>query len=120
MPSRESAASRFVRVREREDALVAMVSGDELLDRLERQAERIAELEVQLDEASRARHALGQKLARERSVRDETSAELQAVSAQAATLEDRLHKVLDQLQETEDELACCRRRGLGRFLRPAG
>ena len=45
---------------------------------------------------------------------------MQAVSAQAATLEDRLHKVLDQLQETEDELACCRRRGLGRFLRPAG
>jgi hypothetical protein len=120
MPSRESAASRFVRAQEREDALAAMVSGEELLDRLERQAERIAELEVKLHEASRARHALGQKLARERSVRDATSAELQAVSAQAATLERRLHKVVDQLRDAEDELARRRPRGLGRLRRRAG
>jgi chromosome segregation ATPase len=117
MPSRESAASRFV---PGEDALAVMVSGAELLDRLQRQAERITELELQLDEASRARHALGHKLARERSVRDQTSAELQAVTAQAATLEERLHKALDQLGDAEDELARCRRRGLGRLRRHAG
>jgi chromosome segregation ATPase len=119
MPSRESAASRLVREREREDPEVD-VTADELLDRLEQQAERITELEHQLDEASRARHALGQKLVRERSVRDETSAELHAATARAATLEERLHTVSEQLREVEEELDRRRRRGLGRLRRRSG
>jgi chromosome segregation ATPase len=119
MPSRESTAARFVRGQEREDALEVVVTGDDLLDRLERQAERIAELELQLGEASRARHALGQKLARERSIRDQTSAELHAVTAKASTLEERLHKVSEELRDAEDALQRCRGRGLGRLRRRA-
>jgi chromosome segregation ATPase len=120
MPSRESAASRFVREREREDPLAAVVTVDELLELLEQQSERIAELELQLDEASRARHVLGQKLMRERSARDEASAELHVAKARAATLEDRLNAVSERLKDAEAELARCRRRGLGRFRRRAG
>jgi chromosome segregation ATPase len=117
MPSRESAVSRFVRGQEPEEALEVVVSGEELLDRLERQAERIAELELQLGEASRARHSLGRKLARERSVRDQTSAELHAATARAVRLEERLDAVSEELRDAEDALERCRGRGLARLRR---
>jgi chromosome segregation ATPase len=84
MPSRESAGGHFVRERERVGE--AAVSGVELLDRLERQAERVAEL-AGLAAASERR------LAAERQARKNVAAELAAERARRADLESQLGEV---------------------------
>jgi chromosome segregation ATPase len=84
MPSRESAGGHFVRERER--VAEAAVSGDELLDRLERQAERVAELAGLAATSER-------RLAAERQARKNVAAELAAERARRADLESQLGEV---------------------------
>jgi chromosome segregation ATPase len=84
MPSRESAGGHFVRERER--VAEAAVSGEELLDRLERQAERVAELAGLAATSER-------RLAAERQARKNVAAELAAERARRADLESQLGEV---------------------------
>jgi len=84
MPSRESAGGHFVRERER--VAEAAVSGEELLDRLERQAERVAELAGLAVTSER-------RLAAERQARKNVAAELAAERARRADLESQLDEV---------------------------
>jgi chromosome segregation ATPase len=84
MPSRESAGGHFVRERER--VAEAAVSGEELLDRLERQAERVAELAGLAATSER-------RLAAERQARKKVAAELAAERARRADLESQLGEV---------------------------
>jgi chromosome segregation ATPase len=83
MPGTEGVATRFARELDWEDATAAAVSGEQLLDRLERQAERIAELRTVVDATERT-------LAEERRARKKLAVELAAERAERAELEHRL------------------------------
>jgi chromosome segregation ATPase len=81
MPGTEGVATRFAHELDWEDT--AAVSGAQLLDRLERQAERIAELRAALDATERA-------LGEERRARKKLAVELAAERAERTELEHRV------------------------------